>query len=679
MGKRIFKIFLRFVALMAIIFLALSIGFVSAALTYLYALGINPTEISQIAINCPNLALTSEIYDRNGNLLAQAWGDEFRYPVSLSQVPQALIDAIVATEDKNFWRHNGIDLPSILRAISANIQIGMLVEGASTITQQLVRQFFLSYESTLKRKITEALLALRMETQYSKEEILQIYLNSIYFGEGAYGAEAAARTYFGKHVQDLNLPESAFLAGLITAPSVLSPYTNFQVSKNRQLEVLKRMQKNGMISEAEAAQAAAYSLTFRDTSVTSWQAPYFVDWIKQLLIDKYGEEELFQGGLRVYTSLDLRLQKMAEEGVREAIGYWQGEKVWPVELVDGRGVPQPQLALVAIDPQNGDVLAMIGGTSYKDSEFNRALALRQPGSAFKIFVYAAALEEGTLHPTDILVSEPIQIEGWSPSEYRENPFAGKRYYGPLSVREALVHSSNIAALKVAMKVGLDKVIQYAQKMGITTPLLPYPSLAIGSNEVKPIEMAQAYAILATNGIRYNIRPLLRVEKWDGTLLDEFSPEAKQIISAKTACQMTDYFTSVIKATSAYIPELPSAGKTGTTDLFKDAWFCGYTPHISCVVFTGNDSASVPFSTRYNIGMYLPASIWRSFISRAKELIRIDEFEIPPGEEKVTVYICEDSGLLATDFCPEDRIKREVFLEGTSPTRWCPLHREQLSP
>jgi penicillin-binding protein 1A len=620
-------------------------------------------------------ALATEIYDRNGQLLAQLYKDELRYYVPFQLLPNNLISAVIATEDKNFWTHYGVDLEGIGRAFWANFRSGEILEGASTIPQQLARALYLSTETSLKRKATEALLAMRLDATYSKERLLEMYLNQVFLGEGAYGMEAAARTYFGKHVNELTLPECALLAGLIVAPSALSPYQDPQAAKSRQEEVLQRMQRLGFIDQSTLEEALQTPLEYRDSSLIAWKAPYFVDWIRAQLETELDPTLVTQGGLRVYTSLDFNLQTQAEAAVQEGMLYWQDEEVWPKELVDERGIPQPQVALVSLDPKTGEVLAMVGGSDYQKTQFNRALALRQPGSSFKIFDYCAALETGSLKPSDILVSEPIEIEGWSPSEYRDYPGAEKRYYGPLTVRQALVQSSNIAAVKVAMKTGLERVIEIAAAMGIRSSLSPVPSLAIGSNEVQPLEMAQAYAVLAAGGIRREICPILRIETWDGRVIKEWPVESLRVLSENTAFQITDYFTSVIRQTKAYREGLIAAGKTGTTDLFKDAWFCGYTPALATIVWTGCDSASVDFSTRYNIGMYLPASFWGFFMDRAQNMVSNESFPAP-SEEMVEVKICSSSGSLASPNCPQDKILWEHYLSGMQPLIICTLHPEK---
>ena len=620
-------------------------------------------------------ALATEIYDRNGQLLAQLYKDELRYYVPFQLLPNNLISAVIATEDKNFWTHYGVDLEGIGRAFWANFRSGEILEGASTIPQQLARALYLSTETSLKRKATEALLAMRLDATYSKERLLEMYLNQVFLGEGAYGMEAAARTYFGNHVKELTLPECALLAGLIVAPSALSPYQDPQAAKSRQEEVLQRMQRLGFIDQSTLEEALQTPLEYRDSSLIAWKAPYFVDWIRAQLETELDPTLVTQGGLRVYTSLDFNLQTQAEAAVQEGMLYWQDEEVWPKELVDERGIPQPQVALVSLDPKTGEVLAMVGGSDYQKTQFNRALALRQPGSSFKIFDYCAALETGSLKPSDILVSEPIEIEGWSPSEYRDYPGAEKRYYGPLTVRQALVQSSNIAAVKVAMKTGLERVIEIAAAMGIRSSLSPVPSLAIGSNEVQPLEMAQAYAVLAAGGIRREICPILRIETWDGRVIKEWPVESLRVLSENTAFQITDYFTSVIRQTKAYREGLIAAGKTGTTDLFKDAWFCGYTPALATIVWTGCDSASVDFSTRYNIGMYLPASFWGFFMDRAQNMVSNESFPAP-SEEMVEVKICSSSGSLASPNCPQDKILWEHYLSGMQPLIICTLHPEK---
>lgn len=675
------RMLLRFFTWFLSILLVLVVGMGLIGLVYLNRIGINPAEVLGMQLD-QTPALTTEIYDRNGVLLAQLWQDEFRYYISLDRIPAVLLEAVTATEDKNFWVHRGVDLEGTMRAVLANLRSGQIEEGGSTITQQLARALYhLDPRQTLQRKISEAILSLRLEASFSKEKILEMYLNQIYFGEGAYGVEAAARTYFGIGVEQLDLAQAALLAGLIVAPSKISPYRDPEGAKTRQEEVLLRMQRQGTIDQQQLEEAIAEPLHFRDLSVQPWKAPYFVDYVKSLLLEEYGPTVLYQGGLRVYTSLDLRLQAFAEQAAVEGVRYWQEQKEWPTDLVDALGVPQPQLALAAIDPTNGDLLAMVGGTDYASSNYNRASqAQRQPGSSFKIFDYAAALESGTLKPYETLVSEAIKIQAgseiWEPSEYRDNPNSSeKRYYGPLTVRQALVQSSNIAAIKVALRTGLDNVITMAHAMGITTDLQAVPSLAIGSCEVIPLEMAQAYGVLANGGVKAQLRPILRILNWDGSLLKSIEPAQQRVLSFQTAYQLTDYFQSVIRPTQAFIDGLPSAGKTGTTDMLRDAWFCGYTPVLSCAVWTGADDASVPFLSHKNIGMYMPASIWRLFVEKAITILPKPDF---PGYEEgdlVTCHICKTSGLLANRWCPADQLVWETFVAGSEPDRYCNVHRE----
>jgi penicillin-binding protein 1A len=643
------------------------------SLCFLILLEVLDVKLSQILSQPLDFApkLTTEIYARDGELLAQFYS-EFRYYAKFEEIPTTLINAVIATEDKNFFSHRGVDLSGSLRALWHNVWFGGIKEGGSTITQQLVCSLYLSSEPTLKRKIAEIILALRMELKYTKREILEMYLNQVYFGSGAYGVKAASLTYFTKDLEEINLAESALFAGLITAPSRLSPYVDEKAAKERQLWVLDRMKKSGLITEKEAEEAAGHPLQFEDKSIKAWKAPYFVDFIRDILIEEFGETAVREGGLRVYTSLDPTLQRFAEEAVQEGIEYWKAQEVWPDDLTNQSGIPQPQVALVTLNPKNGDVLAIVGGTDYSQTQYNRTLSLRQPGSAFKIFVYSTAFESGALKPSDILISEPININGWSPSEYRENPFSGARYYGKLTVREALVRSSNIAAVKVAMATGLDKIVETARSLGITTELQPYPSMAIGSEEVIPLEMAQAYGVLANGGIKAELRPILRVENWKGELIKEYSVFQERALSEQTCVQLTDYFQSVIATTMAFIPSLPSAGKTGTTDFFMDAWFCGYTPNISCAVWTGNDDSTVNFTTRYNIGMYLPASFWGKFMEKALTILPKEEF-YPGKMEKIAVYVCKDSSARATMNCPKEVVVKEYFLRGTEPQGLCPMH------
>ncbi len=577
---------------------------------------------------------SSHILDRNGQLIATYSPAEKRVYRPLSEISPLLQKAVVAVEDHRFFEHSGIDFTCILRAIWGYFTNQPdTTGGGSTITQQLAREAFLTKEVTLIRKIKEIMIAFRLEQKYSKEQILEYYLNAVYFGQNAYGAEAAALTYFAKHAKDLNLAEAAWLAGVLNAPSALGSPENRAAAQQRQEWVLYKMKVYGFVDEASWERALATDLVFSESAIRlESDAPYFVDWVRAILEEKYSANFLLQGGLTIHTSLDLRMQRWANEAMEEAYEYWEGEGVLDPELKDERGVAQPQGALVALDPGTGGVLAMVGGRDWYETKYNRALAPRQPGSSFKIFDYTAALEKKIVTPATILVSEEIDVNGWKPTEYTGDVDPGaKHFYGPLTVRDALRVSSNVIAVKVALQVGLDTVIDYTHKMGVTTEIPAYPSIAIGSAEISPLEMAQAYSVLANMGRLQVATPVFRIVDREGNVLEEHQPAPQQVINPSTTYIMTDIFKTVYRNTRrAYVEGLIAAGKTGTTDRFQDAWFIGYTPNIVVAVCNGNDSRDIPFLTGYNIGAGIPSTIWRAFMERAQAAIPNEDWEMPPG-------------------------------------------------
>ncbi|MGL5512533.1 MAG: transglycosylase domain-containing protein, partial [Sporomusa sp.] len=398
-------------------------------------------------------AVSSQIFDTSGKLITTIHSVENRLPVSLNKIPKNLQNAFIAAEDVRFYQHNGIDPRGILRAIWSNITRRGIAEGGSTITQQLARNALLSQEQTLKRKIQEAFLSLQIERQYSKNEILEMYLNQIYFGQGAYGVQTAAQIYFGKNVEDLNLAESAMIAGIPKSPNYYSPASNLKAAKERQAVVLDQMVKYGFIDAVTASKARSSEIKVVTRPVSNTTtASYFTDYVMQLLIEKYGADAVYKDGLKVYTTLDLDMQKAAEAAMSQL----------PTNKTDN-GIKQPQGALVALDPHTGHIKAMVGGRG--NDQFNRAvLAERQPGSAFKPFVYLAAIESG-LTPASIIDDSPVTYGSWSPVNYNRN------FNGPVTMRTALEQSLNVATVKLAQQVGIDKTLYYAQQMGISTLVL----------------------------------------------------------------------------------------------------------------------------------------------------------------------------------------------------------------
>lgn len=597
-------------------------------------------------------AASSQIFDINGRLIATIHSVENRLPVPLNKVPKDLQNAFVATEDARFFQHIGVDPRAILRAIFANVAGGGVSEGASTITQQLARNALLSQEQTLKRKIQEAVLAIQIERQYTKQEILELYLNQIYFGQGAYGVQAAAWVYFGKNVENLNLAECALLAGIPKSPNYYSPLNNLKAAKERQSVVLDQMVKYDYISQDTANKAKAVELKLASRSPGSGgEASYFVDYVTQQLIDKYGADAVYKDGLKVYTSLDLNMQRAAEKAMGKL----------PTYRTDAKGIKQPQGALVAIDPQNGHIRAMIGGRG--TDQFNRAvLAERQPGSAFKPFVYLAAIESG-MTPATIIEDKPVTFGSYSPTNYDH------KSRGRVTLRTALENSLNVVAVKLANQVGPDKPLYYAQQMGISTLVTRGPvndvnlAMALGglSRGVTPLELASAYGVLANGGVRVEPTAILRVVDRSGRVLEQHQPQAKAVINERSAYLLTDMMKGVITRGTGGGANIgrPAAGKTGTTSDHKDAWFVGFTPDLVAAVWMGSDT---PEYLNGITGGDTPATIWHDFMMAALAKMPARDFVRPSGIVSATVS--PKDGNLAD---PKSKdAHSEIFIEGTQP-------------
>ncbi|MBQ5822679.1 MAG: penicillin-binding protein 1A, partial [Selenomonadaceae bacterium] len=551
-------------------------------------------------------AASSQIYDINGNELANVHAEQNRVPVKISQVPEHLKDAFIAVEDVRFYDHSGVDPKGIMRAVFANITNKGVAEGGSTITQQLAKNAYLTQDRTYKRKIQEVFLALQLERKYTKDEILELYLNQIYFGQGAYGVQAAARTYFGKDVKDLDLNECAMLAGIPKSPNYFSPLNNLQAAQERKAVVLDQMAKYGYISSSTAAKTKAESLNLvkPQKQETNGLAAYFIDYVTQQMIEKYGADAVYQEGLKIYTTLDVDMQKAAEAAMQNL----------PTYSTDGSGNKQPQGALVAIEPSTGYIKAMVGGRG--TDQFNRAtMAERQPGSSFKPFVFAAALENG-LTPSSTVEDKPINIGGWQPQNYSRN------FNGTVTMRYVAEQSLNVPTIKIAQEVGMEKIIYLAEKMGISTFVkegsandMNY-AVSIGgmTKGVTPLEMTSAYGTFANDGVHVEPVAIVKVLNQKGEVLEEAHPKSEQVLKKSTANNLTSMLMGVIArgtGTRANIGR-PAAGKTGTTDNYQDAWFVGYVPDLVTGVWVGcDDNARMGSMT----GGTTPATIWKAFMSQ----------------------------------------------------------------
>ncbi|AFZ35284.1 penicillin-binding protein, 1A family [Stanieria cyanosphaera PCC 7437] len=548
---------------------------------------------------------TSYIYDIKGRLLTSLHGEANREVVSLDQISPELKRAVIAIEDSHFYQHQGINPYSIGRAVWVNWQRGGVAEGASTLTMQLIKNLFLTRERTFTRKLAEAILAIRVEQVFSKDEILNMYLNNIYWGHNNYGVQTAAETYFNKSASELNLAEAAMMAGLIQAPEQYSPYINYTETKQRQALVLKRMRELGWISPEQEKQARQEPLLVaKPTAWRTSKSPFITEAVITELKERFGQDAVTQGGMRVQTTIDYNFQKMAEETVTQ--GHQNLRRA---------GVRADQVALVAVDPRTHFVKALVGGVGYDKSQFNRAIqSRRQPGSSFKPFVYYTAFASGKYTPYSTIDDSPITYR--VPSGYYTPKNYGGSFSGLMSLRTALIQSANIPAVKLGKAVGLDKVIEVCRSLGIKSPLEPVISLPLGSIGVTPLEMAGAYATFASNGWHSDPTIIVQVADSKGNLLLDNRPQPKLLLNPWATANLSSVLTGVIAegtGKNASIGRL-AAGKTGTTSSERDVWFVGYVPQLATAVWIGNDNYQ-SLGRGVTGGSYA-APIWRSFMLKA---------------------------------------------------------------
>lgn len=523
---------------------------------------------------------TSKIYDAKGQLVANLHGEENRVVVPLGEIPKHLQQAIIAVEDDRFYQHHGISPRGMLRALLTDIAEGGSVQGGSTLTQQLAKNLFLTRSKNVTRKIAEAWLAIQIEQRYSKDQILELYLNQVYWGHNTYGIEAAALNYFGRHTRDLSLAESAMLAYLLRGPERYSPYRNMDLAKRGQSVALQRMVTAGFITERQAEAAKAQPIKLTGITSYAYRAPYFSSYLIQQLINRYGEDVVMKGGLRIHSTLDLDLQLEAERLLKESI-----EK-------HGKRLNFSQGAIIVIEPKTGFIRAMVGGVDYKTSKFNRVIqAYRQPGSSFKPFVYLAAFNSG-LWPWTPMVDDPVSFDAGAGQIWTPKNYDGK-HMGVMPLRKALERSNNVIAVKLAQRVGISNVIETAHQVGLQSELRPNLSLALGTSEVTPLELASAFGVFAAEGWRTEPMAYSRVEDRSGALIEKRSPKLRQVYDANAVRTLNDVLQGVVKWGTGAAANIgrPAAGKTGTTSDHRDAWFVGYTPDLVAVVWVGNDDNS----------------------------------------------------------------------------------------
>jgi len=702
--------------------------------------------------------LVTTVYARDNQILGYLYSEK-RFLVTLSEMPEFLPRAFLASEDASFYQHEGVDLGAIFRAMLRNLQAGGIKQGGSTITQQIIKRLLLSSEKSYQRKLKEAILAYRLEKYLTKDEILTIYLNQIYLGSRAYGVEAAARTYFGVHVKDLTIAQAALLAGLPQAPTRYSPFRDFEAAKARQKYVLGRMLVQGWITQEEHDKALAEPLVFKSMPDPSWQiAPYYLEEVRRELIDRYGEDMVYSGGLHVYTAVDLRHQEYATRALREGLtaserrrgfkpqmehidkakyeeflaasdvpertlttGAWvkvlatevtpagatvrfgdktgyiatenlnwakgrlsPGDVLWttvmaapgetpaaapdkaakpgqkppaapapltpaqaaaqaqapaapakaagkPVWRLNAQFEPQIEGALVSMDPRSGEVLACVGGFSFERSQYNRATqALRQPGSSFKPIVYSVAMDNG-LTPATVVMDSPFYYrDPWSGKVWTPGNYGGD-FMGPMSIRSALAKSRNMVTIRVAQQVGMKKVVDRAQAMGLRGDFVPYLPVSLGAVAVNLLDMCQAYSAFARDGSTVKPRFIMAVKSAWGEDVLQTQPEATVVMTPQTAYIMAGMLKEVVRAgtaTAAKVFNKPMAGKTGTTNDFQDAWFMGFTPYLLSGVYIGFDQPRSMGNGETGGRGALP--IWISYRQGVESDYPVQDFERPPG-------------------------------------------------
>ena len=629
---------------------------------------------------------TSKLYSADGRFIAEL-GLERRTLLKLDQIPPILRNAFVLVEDKRFYSHKGVDFHRIIPAILVDIRRRSFAEGFSTITMQLARNIFperLSREKSLVRKLKEAKVARAIEARYSKEKILELYLNQIALGNGSFGVETAAQRYFGKSAKDLNLAEAATLAGLPKAPERYNPRRSPDRAIQRRNTVIEVMRKEHGISDADASLAKAYPLQLARKSEAGDVAPYFVEWVRQQLENQFGQR-LYEQGLKVYTTLDVDLQSAAERALENQLRAVESGKYGAYkhqsfeaylaraseragEVASGNS-PYLQGAFIAMDPRTGAVRALVGGRDFDDSKFNRATqALRQPGSTFKPIVYADAVQNGR-PPSYIVDDSQVQVPQAGGGVWNPQNYDGK-YEGPMPMRRGLYQSRNIIAIKLGMELGPQSIIDMARKFGLTTPIPPYPSISIGAADVYPLEMVAAYSAFATLGTRSAPTAIVRVENSRGDVLWEPTPVHAPVMSMEEAWIMVSMMKDVVRRGTAAGSvganfQLPAGGKTGTTNDGADVWFIGYTSDLVAGVWMGLDR---PKTIKGNAqGGILAAPAWTSFMNEVYRRKPAPP-DWPRPEGIVTRQIDAASGMLVGPGC-EPGVS-EVFIVGTDPTQTC---------
>lgn len=663
-----------------LIFTGIAVAVIAAACTVTGLVYINTLPTLEELDPSP-IAQTSKVYDINGDLLTEFHAEENREIIDFDDMSQNIKDAVVSIEDKRYYDHQGVDYIRIVGAAIADIKASNKAQGASTITQQVVKNIYFSPEKTWRRKINEALVAIQMERNYSKDRILEIYLNTVYFGTGTYGIEKASEIYLGKHASDLNIPEAALLAGMIQAPEVYSPFNNIESAKLRRDTVLKAMYDQEMISSQDYIDSLAEPIvvneagnTIGDTASADHIAPYFIDYVKTQLYDQqFSDFDVFEGGLRIYTTLDPDLQQKAEQAVNT---------VFPEEI-------DPSYSLICSDPDNGYIYALIGGKDYNESKFNIATqGRRQPGSVFKTLVLMEAVRQDFSAKNEFPANGPITIDMPEGPDWEVDNYAGEKFEDDLSVADATVHSVNVVFAQLVMQIGAENVEALCSQMDIDD-IGSNPAIALGGLEtgITPLNVSKVFSTLASGGTYHAPVTILEITDSGGKTLFQYDPEeegaSKRILSVPVADYITRILQRVINEGTGRGAGIgrPAAGKTGTTSDYKDAWFAGYTPDLVTVVWMGNAESSVPMDPingRIVVGGTYPADIWREFMSAALEDTEVSNFNSPEGS-LIDVQVCSESGKLPVFWCPEDILEWKIFVKGEESDDVCDIHNKVEVP
>ncbi|MBT2661461.1 PBP1A family penicillin-binding protein [Bacillus sp. ISL-45] len=645
--------------LRALIFFALA-GLALATILYFFLIGYAKLQ------GPPPLAVPQStlFFSDDGTVIGESHSGQKRYWVALKDISPHLINATVSIEDKTFFTHNGFDYKRIAGAALADIKAMAKVQGASTITQQYARNLYLEHDKTWKRKATEALYTLRLEMNYSKDEILEGYLNTIYYGNGAYGVQAASRYYFGKDAQDLSLAEASMLAGIPKGPSIYSPFASTEKAKQRQRTILRTMKENGYITELAAQKASIENLKLVGEHQHSriGAAPYFQDAVQNALKNSlnFDDRTISLGGLRVYTTLNLDQQEIAEKSINKMIA----------------SDSEIQAGFVAMNPKNGHVVALVGGRNYEDSPFNRAVqAVRQPGSTMKPILYYAALENGFTPSSTMKSQLTTFMFDDGRSEYTPHNFNNKYAEDDITMAQALALSDNVYAVKTHLFLGEETLVETAKRFGIKTDMDKVPSLALGTSGVRVIDMANAYSILANGGKKVDPVLIKKVENHKGEVIYEYKAEREEVLKPELASVMTHMLTGIFdKKLNGYssvtgstlIKKMtrPYAAKSGTTE--TDSWMIGYTPQLVSAVWTGYDKGK---PIELTVEKSYAKNIWLDFMEKALDNEPAKKFKAAKGT--VAVYVDPANGMLASDGCPVKRLT--LFAAGTEPTEYCTDH------